>query len=94
MEQGGGEKRGRAWAAGGRGLQPPGAAAVTEQSALSAPLSDSGAYCAGTRAPTGGRPSSWAPGLRKRRRKAARAVELFLEAGGLVAVRCSACPKD
>lgn len=35
MERGGGEKRGRAWAAGGRGLQPPRAAAAAAQPALS-----------------------------------------------------------
>lgn len=61
MEQGGGEKRGRAWAAGGRGLQPPPAAIAASQPALFAPGSDSGAHCAGTRAPAWGRRCSSAP---------------------------------
>lgn len=61
MEQGGGEKRGRAWAAGGRGLQPPPAAIAASQPALFAPGSDSGAQCAGTRAPAWGRRCSSAP---------------------------------
>lgn len=54
MELGGGEKRGRAWAAGGRGLQLPRAATAAAPPALSAPRSDWGAHCAGTRAPPGG----------------------------------------
>lgn len=65
MEQRGGEKRGRAWAAGGRGLRPPGAAAAAAQPAFAGPRSNSGARCAGTRAPPRGRRCAFAPGPRE-----------------------------
>lgn len=92
MEQVGGEKRGRAWAAGGRGLQPPRAAAAAAQPALFAPRSDSGAHCAGTRAPPRGRRCSSARG--RDAAKLRRAGEQFRVAGALAAARCSVWPED
>lgn len=92
MEQGGGEKRGRAWAAGGRGLQPPPAAIAASQPALFAPGTDSGAHCAGTRAPAWERRCSSAP--ERGAAKLRRAAEPFRAAGALAVVRCSVWPED
>lgn len=82
LEQGGGEKRGRAWAAGGRGLQPPRASAAAAHTALPAPRSDSGAHGAGTRARARGRRCSSAPGPRRPERAALRPSRAAGRSGG------------
>lgn len=86
MEQGGGEKRGRAWAAGGRGLQPPPAAIAASQPALFAPGSDPH--------PSLGAPLLLCPRARRGAAKLRRAAEPFRAAGALAVVRCSVWPED
>lgn len=96
MERGGGEKRGRAWAAGGRGLQPFRAAAAAAQPALPAPRSDSSALCAGTCAQARGRPApqSPAPDPERAAARVRPAVEPLRAAGASAAARGSVWPQD
>ncbi|XDC51289.1 hypothetical protein R6Z07M_002471 [Ovis aries] len=96
MERGGGEKRGRAWAAGGRGLQPFRAAAAAAQPALSAPRSDSSALCAGTCAQARGRPApqSPAPDPERAAARVRPAVEPLRALGASAGARGSVWPQD
>lgn len=97
MERGGGEKRGRAWAAGGRGLQPPRTAAAAAQPAFSPRLALTPARSAPGPLPELGGALLLAPRSRTPDRDAARlrpAVEPLRSPRALAAARGSVWPED